>query len=124
VLSDSDKVDLRRYMGFPAFGNTLTPDAGYRYYQRYLIVEYRMNNLQPEEENRLTTIFLPNLRQLEQDIYGVRNNTDTAQAAVWHRNPLELSERVQNYNWWRTQLAQFFGVEPLNPPRVSVSMVV
>lgn len=124
MLTDSDKVDLRRYMGFPAFGNTLTPDSGYRYDQRYLIVEYRMNNLQSDEENRLTTIFLPNLRQLEQDIYGVRDNTDTAQAAVWHRNPLELAERVQNYNWWRKQLLNFFGAVPLNNPGITVSMVV
>lgn len=124
MLSDADKVDIRRYVGFPVQGNALTGYFSYRYYPDYVIFEYRMNNLQPDEETRITTVFLPNLRQLEQDIYGVRDNTDTAQAAVWHRNPLELAERVQNYNWWRTELAKFFGINPINPPAVHVSMVV
>jgi len=124
VLDDTDKTDLRRFMGFPIFGDTLSPGFGYRYTQQYLLVEYRFNNLSDAEITVLQNNFLPNLRQLEQDIYGVRDNSDTSQAAVWYRNKLELAERVNNYNWWRQQLCNFFGIKSIYPPGSSVRLYV
>lgn len=124
VLTDAQKVALRRYIGFPLFGNQLSPGFGYRYYQQYLLVEYRFNNMSEEEEAVITDTYLPNLTQLEQDIYQVRTNSDTARAAVWYRNGLELAERVNNYNWWRQQLAFFFGVEPINPPGAQLRIMI
>src|SRR6187551_2956512 len=114
VLTNAQKVDLRRFIGFPLFGDQLSPGFGYRYYQQFLLVEYRFNNMSVDEELVVTETFLPNLKQLEQDIYQVRTNSDTSRAAVWYRNELELAERVSNYNWWRQQLAFFFGVKPIN----------
>jgi len=111
-------------MGFPLFGDQLSPGFGYRYDQQYLLVEYRMNNLSQAEHDQITTNFLPNLNQLEQDIYNVRNNSDTSQAAVWYRNKLELAERVQNYNWWRRELGKFFGIVPLNMPGAAVRVMI
>lgn len=111
-------------MGFPVYGNNPAPGFGYRYMQQYLLVEYRFNNLSTDEEVLLVNTFLPNLHQLEQDIYEVRTNSDTARAAVWYRNALELSERVQNYNWWRQELVKFFGVVPLNPPGSQVRICI
>jgi hypothetical protein len=124
ALLDADKTDCRRYMGFPIFGNQLSPGFGYRYDQQYLIVEYRMDNLSDDEYTQITINYLPNLRILEQDIFTVRNNSDTSQAAVWYRNKLELAERVQNYNWWRQQLGQFFGIVPLNMPGTAIRVMI
>jgi hypothetical protein len=123
-LTDQEKIECRKYMGFPLFGDQLSPGFGYRYNQQYLLVEYRFNNLQVDEVDQVRNLFLPNLRQLEQDIYLVRDNSDTARAAVWYRNPLELAERVRNYSFWRTELVKFFGVVPLNPPTTMVTFIV
>lgn len=124
MLSDSDKADCRRFLGFPMFGAVLTPGFGYRYTNQYLLVEYRFNNMSPEEESLVTTLYLPNLRQLETDIFNVRDNSDTSKAAVWERNSLELSERVRNFNYWRKRFADFFGVQPIYPAGSNIQMVV
>lgn len=124
MLTDAEKVEIRRYLGFPVFGQQLTPGFGYRYNQEYLIFEYRLNNLQSAEEDQIRDKFLPKLRQLEEDIYGVRENSDTSRAAVWYRNSSELRERVQNFNYWSKQLADFLGVVPLNPKSISMRFVV
>jgi hypothetical protein len=123
-LSDSDKVDARRFLGFPMYGDQLSPGFGYRYSQQYLLVEYRFNNLSDDEYNVVTTLYLPNLRVLESDIYNVRNNSDTSRAAVWYRNALELKERVTNFNYWRKRFADFFGVCPIYPANSSVSFYI
>jgi hypothetical protein len=115
-LLPADETDALRYMGFPMYGDQLSSGFGYRYGQKYLLVLYRLRNLSDSEYTVVTTVYLPNLRILEQDIYQVRENSDTSRAAVWYRNSLELAERVQNYNWWRGQMINFFGVVPLNSP--------
>lgn len=59
ALTDAQKIQVRRHMGYPVIGlMQLSPGgaslgsaaAGYRYFQAYGLMEYRMNNLQVSEE--------------------------------------------------------------------------
>lgn len=106
------------------FGSQLSPGFGYRYSQQYLLVEYRFDNMSSNEESIVTTLYLPNLRILEQDTYMTRDNSDTSVASVWTRNPLELKERVTNFDYWRKRLGDFFGIVPIYAPGSSVSLVI
>lgn len=124
ALTDAQKIDCRRHLGYPLYGDKLTPGFAWRYEYRYLQFEYLMNNLQDGEVNVIVNLYLPNLNQLETDIYQVRQNSDTSQAAVWYRNKLELSERTQNYMQWQKRLSDFFGVPINSKPMISISMVV
>lgn len=62
-LTLSQKSSIRRHLGYPVAGlvktsvagNTLASGAiGYRFTQAYGFLEYKMNNLNPDEEARLT----------------------------------------------------------------------
>jgi len=126
-LTTAERVDIRRYCGFPVFGNQPTQGFGYRYFQWYGTLEWRMLNGMAEEEAVVRTTFLANLRQLEKDVYGVRDNSDTSAAAVWKRNPDELRERMRNYSYWRHELCKFYGIGAgpgLGSNSSSIEMVV
>lgn len=61
-FSDADKSNLRRHLGYPAQGlyrtsvngmTTADGAAGFRYFTAYGALEWRMNNLMPDEESRI-----------------------------------------------------------------------
>jgi len=106
----SQKMLIRKYAGYPAFGGLASPSFGWRFFTEYGDLEFRINNLAPDEETEVIVNFLPKLAQLETDIYDVRQNSDTTQAAVWYRNKKELAERTDNYREWRIRLCDFLGV--------------
>jgi len=109
VFTDDEKVKIRFYCGFPAYG--VAPLANFWMRSTWVNgqVEFVMRALAPDEEDKVRNQFLPQLIQLETDIYNVRLNIDTAQAAVWYRNANELKERVSLYTFWRQELCRFIG---------------
>ncbi len=112
MLTEQQKVDVRRHMGFPVFGNGINaspPSFGYRYYTWYLILEYRMNNLAVEEEVTLLTVYVANCNSLEADIPTASTNLDTDQAAVWYHNKNEVKDRYNLYTLWCDRLIEFMG---------------
>lgn len=111
AFSDAEKVQIRKFCGYPAFGGVPIPNFGFRFFQAYGDLEFRLVNLAPDEEAEVLTNYLPKLQQLQTDIYEVRQNSDTAAAAVWKRNALELKERNQNYKMWRIWLCDFLGCQ-------------
>lgn len=114
MLTELEKINIRRYCGFPVYGNGATaspPTFGYRYYQWYLILEYRLNNLALEEEEIIRTVYLEKLEAFENAIPTASENLDTDQAAVWYRNKNEVSDRVGLMNYWGNRLADFLGVK-------------
>src|SRR6185437_10778974 len=63
MLLEQDKSDIRRYLGYSAIGlwrqspvgGSLAPvNTGFRFFNSYGQLEYKMNNLQPNEEARAT----------------------------------------------------------------------
>ena len=113
VLTEQQKVDCRRHCGLPVYGlgvGTTPPTFGYRYYEWYLIFEYRLNNLSIDEANTLTGTYLVNCNSLEQAILGASGNLDTDRAAVWWHNKQEVSDRFRLYKLWCDRLIEFLGV--------------
>ena len=110
-LTNAQKVDVRRFAGYPVFGGSASSFQSYRFFQAYGTLEYRMNNLAPEEE---TILFakLANLNTLEPAISGATANLDTDQAAVWKHNKNEVRDRIALFDYWRRDLCEFMGVPP------------
>lgn len=110
ALTDAQKADVRRHAGYPVYGSQVGSNAGYRFFQAYGTLEFRMSNLRPEEETVLTATYLPNLNTLETAIFGTGANLDTAKAAVWEHNENELRDREALYKSVRLKLCAMLGV--------------
>lgn len=110
-FTDAQKVAIRKYCGYPAFGSVPVPNFSWRYSTEYGDLEFYMDNLSSAEQDQVTNVYLPNLVLLEQDVPNTRQNSDTSQAAVWYRNKNELKERWDNYTLLRKQLCDFLGCE-------------
>ena len=111
MLSDADKTDVRRFCGYPAYGASPSGNTGWRFYQAYGALEYRMNNLAPAEI-AVVQQHLANLRAFEVAIPTAADNLDTAAAAVWTRSPTELADRQQLERDWGRRLCGFLGIPP------------
>lgn len=115
-LSNSQKVDIRRHCGYPAFGNLNTVQGGFqswRFMDQYGMLEFRLNNMAPEEETVVLN-YVTELNTLETDIFGTRENLDTKKAAVYETNPQEQLQREALYASFRRKLCAFMGV-PAGP---------
>jgi hypothetical protein len=109
TLTDSEKIETRRHCGYPAYGGTAAGFSGWRFYQIYGLLEYRMNNL-ANGEVIVVRNYLRTLSALELAIPRSSDNLDTDQAAVWTRNPNESLDRERLYDGWRMRLCAFFGI--------------
>ncbi len=111
MLTDAEKVNARRFMGYPVFGTNLSGNMGWQFYQAAGLLEYRISNLSTEEETVLRQ-YLGTLCSLEQGITDASSSLDTQVAGEWTRNPAELSERMRLLDGWRRRLCAFVGVPP------------
>jgi hypothetical protein len=112
AFTDQQKIDIRRFCGFPVYGGVPVQAFGYRFFQWYGTLEFRMNNLDPNEETVVTTTYLANLYTLETAIFGASANLDTDQAAVWTHNKNEVRDREYLFDSTRRRLCDFFGIGP------------
>jgi hypothetical protein len=112
ALSDQQRVDIRRFCGYPVFGTAIMPVAGYRFFQDYGQLEYRMTNMSDNEVNTLVTVYLAPLYKLESDVPGSADNLDTSQAGPWIHNDSEVQDRLNLFNYLRRYLCTFMGVRP------------
>ena len=110
-LTEAERADIRRFCGFPVRGPTPNPFDGHRFFQSSGLLEYRMTNMTPAELQR-ARMQVSAIHKLEVDILGAADNLDTAQAAVWTRNPAEVRDRERLYDGWRRRLCAFLGVPP------------
>jgi len=111
-FSDSEKVAVRRHCGYPAYGAGSSGFQGWRFFQAYGLLEYRLNNMSAEEESVVRATYLANLTTLETAIVGASANLDTAKAAVWEWNSNEVRDRTALFDQWRRKLCGFLGVPP------------
>jgi hypothetical protein len=112
VVDEDTKVDLRRYLGYPAYGYGTTGfwEMGFFLWQ-YGQLELRMNSLTVSEFDRVTYL-LTNIQQIEDDLFGMRTAMIVDEAAVFHRNMDEPADRHTEYAWWLRHLLTFMGVKP------------
>ena len=116
-LSDDEKANIRRFCGYPAYGAGPAGFQGWRFFQAYGLLEYRLgqdavtgvSNMAPAELAILRQ-YLQTLYTLEAAIPASGANLDTAAAAVWTHNKDEVADRVVLFNTWRRQLCGFIGV--------------
>ena len=111
AFSDSQRTDIRRFCGYPAYGAGAAGFQGWRFFQAYGLLEYRLANLSAAEEAVAST-YLATLATLETAVTEAGNALNTAQAAVWTRNPDEVRERTALFDGWRRRLCAFLGVPP------------
>ena len=127
TLTNAQVVAVRRYCGYSVSGNTTSQPYREPVYSNVtlasLSLDYRLANLQPEEETVVTNYFLFNLAQREQEIQNASRNLDTDKAAVWERNPQEVSDRQNLFNALRRELCSFLGFAP-GPGLASINRLV
>lgn len=114
-FTNQEKVDVRRFCGYGAFGGIASPAFGYRFFTAYGTLEFKLNNLATEEEATLRAVYLTSansLYALESAMYGTSANLDTAQAAIWFHNKNELKDRARLFNRMRSDLCDYLGVQP------------
>lgn len=111
ALTDPQKVQVRKYAGYPAYGGIPTQGFAFRFFQQSGTLEYRMNNVSPDENAEIVTQ-LAALRVAELAINSSADNADTSKAAVWTRNANELRERQNLYAMLRAKLLDFLGLPP------------
>ena len=111
AFTSAQAADIRRFCGYPAYGAGPAGFQGWRFFTAYGLLEFRINNLSPEEESVVTS-YLGTLNQLEAAVTEAGSGLDTAQASVWTRNPSELRERTALFDDWRRRLCGFLGLPP------------
>ena len=111
MLSEREKTDARRFLGYPAHGADLSGNMSWWLVQAGGTVEYRLGNMTASEEAVLRT-YLQTLTGLEQAIPCAGAGLDTASAGGWVRNPREMEERERLFDQWRRRLCAFLGVAP------------
>lgn len=112
TFTEAQKVDIRRFCGYMAYGAGPSGFQGWRFWQAYGLLEFRMNNMAPEEGAVVTNIYLSNLYQLEQAIPAASANLDTDKASVWTHNRDEVAHRDALFANWRRKLCSFLGIPP------------
>lgn len=117
MLTAQQTSDVRRFAGYPLLADTVTDDSrdfayGWVSPGVWNTLTHRLNNLRPEEESTLISVYLANLTSLEAAIVGASANLDTDQAAVWTRNKREVADRTRLFDDWRRRMCFFIGVAP------------
>jgi hypothetical protein len=112
ALTEAQKVKVRYYCGYGMIGQQALPANGYRFFTEYGEMEYKLTNMQAEEESEVVTYYIPSLDQLKTDMPAIRENLDTKQAAVWIWNDKEFPNRRTLFNYVRRELCNFLGLTP------------
>jgi hypothetical protein len=110
---EAERTDIRRYCGYPVYGGGDAGFQGWRFFQVYGLMEWRLSHLTGSEE-AVVRQYLTTLGQLELAVPAAAANLDTDRAAVWTRNANEVRERAALFDDWRRRLCAFLGV-PAGP---------
>ena len=111
AFTDAERTNARRFCGYPAYGIGIAGLQGWRFFQSYGLLEYRLSNLSTAEESVVRT-YLGTLASLEAAVPQAAANLDTDQAAVWSHNRDEVRDRAALFDGWRRRLCGFLGVPP------------
>ena len=112
-LADAEKTDVRRFMGYEAYGSGNPGFFGPRFFTWYGLLEFRMTNLSSSELQVLRQ-YLATIYTLEAAVPTAGANMGTDMAAVWTRNKSEAGDRAKLYDSWCRRLCGFMGV-PAGP---------
>ena len=105
-FTDAERTDIRRFCGYPAYGLGASGFQGWRFFEAYGTLEYRLTNLAPAEY-QVVRQYLTTLYGLESAVPGAGANLDTDRAAVWFHNKNEVADRATLFDSWSLRLCQF-----------------
>jgi hypothetical protein len=108
-LGESEKTDVRRFCGYPAYGAAPVGFQTWRFYQIFGLLEFRLNNLSASELSVIRR-YISTLTTLEEAIPHAGDNMDTDQAAVWTHNKNEVGDRSGLFDDWCRRLCGFLGI--------------
>lgn len=111
TFAEADRVDIRRYAGYPPYGTGVVVFPEPWVFRYYLAMETRLNNL-VSAEAAVVQSYLVQLRQLEVAVPAAAENLDTDRAAVWTHNQHEVRDRMALYRGWRLELCNVLGIPP------------
>ncbi|QDH25819.1 hypothetical protein D5366_03475 [Neokomagataea tanensis] len=109
VLTGSEKMDVRRFCGYPAVGSGEAGQESWRFFAVEGALEWRLLHLSVPELQQIR-LYLTQLYSLENALLGASDNLDTAQAASWQHNAKEVQDRTALFAVWRRRLCSFLGV--------------
>ena len=112
TFTDAQLVDIRRFCGYPAYGDGAVVFPFPWVMRQYLALEYRLQHLGQSEGAVVVDTYLANLTALESAIPAASANLDTDAAAVWTHNKDERKDREALFDSWRRRLCRFLGVPP------------
>ena len=117
ALTNAQKVDCRRFMGYGSIGDgniTDTSDFAQALKSPAAMTTllHKLNTLQAEEETVLINTYLTPLNTMEAAIAGAGANLDTDEAAVWKHNKNEVADRRALFKSVRIDLCNFLGFPP------------
>ncbi len=112
TFTSAQLVDIRRFCGYPAYGDGAVVFPFPWIMQQYLALEYRLQHITTDEGAVVVNTYLTNLYTLESAVPGAGANLDTDEAAVWKHNKNEVRDRLALFDSWRRRLCQFLGVPP------------
>lgn len=121
ALSDAERVDVRRFCGYPAYGSGSSGFQSWRFFDAYGTLEFRLSNFS-DSEVQVVRQYLATLYNLEQAVPAAAANLDTDEASVWKHNRSEVAERTRLLEDWCRRLAFFIGVPP--GPGLSVGAAI
>ncbi len=114
TFTSAQLVDIRRFCGYPAYGDGAVVFPFPWIMKQYLALEYRLQHISTDEGNVVVNTYLTNLYALESAVPGAGSNLDTDEAAVWKHNKNEVRDRARLFDSWRIRLCQFLGI-PVGP---------
>jgi hypothetical protein len=126
MLTDAQRTDARRFCGYAAYGAGAYGNMGWRFYQAYGALEYRLSNLSDAELVVITNM-LATCTALELALVSASDNLDTSEAASWTHNASEIDDRVALLETWQRRLCAFLGLPPgpgIAQSRGSMSLIV
>ena len=112
-LTDAERVDARRFMGYPAYGPGSSGFQGWRFFEAYGTMEYRLTN-SADAELVVIRSYMTQCAALEAALLTTSDNLDTDQAAVWKHNKNEMRDRERMFDNWRKRFCGFLGI-PFGP---------
>lgn len=110
-LTEAQRVDARRFAGYPAFGAGASSFNNWRYFQAYGALEFRLTNISDQEAAVLLG-YLADCNALDAAIVTAGANIDTDSAAIWVHNKNEVRDRTRLFTQRRRDLAGFLGIPP------------
>lgn len=123
ALSDAERVDVRRFCGYPAYGAGSSGFQSWRFFEAYGTLEYRLSNLAPGEL-QVVRQYLAALYALEQAVPAAAANLDTDAASVWKHNRSEVADRTRLFADWCRRLVFFIGIPPGPGLRPDAAIVI